>query len=410
MSPQSLSIKEARKLVLNSQRVLESEKSGRAEQATLNAIKHLGYIQIDTISVIERAHHHTLWSRNPRYKAEQLNSLHHQGKIFEYWSHAAAYLPIQDFRYSLPYKAKVTKGDELWFKSDAKIKRKVLQRIQNEGPLQSRDFENHGQKNLAMWEWKPAKYALESLFMEGKLMVQRRDNFQKVYDLTERVLPGEIDTSMPSEDEFSRYLITRFLQSHGLGLPAEMAYLRRGEKANIAKVLEQMLENGEVIEVSVKKQNYFAFPDVELLLKQPLSKSRLKILSPFDNFVIQRKRLLNLFDYDYQIECYVPQKKRKHGYFCLPILWNADLVGRMDCKADRKSGDFIIKRLQLESDLNTNKPYLLKNIDKFSKALIKQLKLFMQFHNSAQLRLENIENQQLKKNLKQFVKSNNLDV
>lgn len=384
MNSNTLSIQEARKLALLCQRVLWAEKTGRAIDATLNAIEHLGYVQIDTISVVQRAHHHTLWNRNPRYKTLHVDKLLEAGKIFEYWSHAAAYLPIEDYRFSLPNKEEIRRGRKLWYDTDPNVKRHVLQRIRNEGPLQSKDFERTDKGKLGMWEWKPAKYALEQLFMEGKLMVVRRQGFQKVYDLASRVLPAEVDASMPTRNEYCSFLIKKYLASNGFGDAAEIAYLRQGMKQKIQTEIDGMAESGDIAPIIVKGHKYFTIPGVLEKLSNPLPRSRLKILSPFDNFVIQRKRINQLFDYDYQIECYVPEAKRKYGYFCLPIVWNAKFVGRLDCKADRKSKNLIIKSLALE-------PRLTK-LDRFAVALIKELSAFLKFNDCDYLNANSVSN------------------
>ena len=369
MNPVSLSLKEARKIALHSQKALSPRGKGRAIDVTRAAIEHLGYIQIDTISVIERAHHHTIWNRNPGYRPSQLDKLQRRCDVFEYWAHAAAYLPIQDYRICLPNMESVKKGNRLWFKADPKLKKKVLERIRAEGPLQSKDFENHGKTKLPMWEWKPAKYALETLFMEGELMVVRREKFQKVYDLRERVLPGHVDTSTPDTRELCGMLIDRYLAANGLGTAAQISYLRKGLKKQVEGVLVDYLEAGKVLACRVGELDYYATPQSLELLSTPLSRSRLKILSPFDNLVIQRKRISELFGFDYQIECYVPEKKRKFGYFCLPVLWNAGLVARLDCKADRKTGVLIIRNLVLEDSLKKQDVFfrsLKKEMDKFA--------------------------------------------
>ncbi len=248
--------------------------------------------------------------------------------------------------------------------------------------MQSRDFENHGATNLPMWEWKPAKYALETLFMEGELMVVYRDKFQKVYDLRERVLPEDTDTTMPDPDEFLDYLIFGYLNAHGLGTATEIAYLRKGYKKPVESRLLSLAEEGRVITLEVGGQKYWVQPQSLELLNQPLARSRLRILSPFDNLVIQRNRVRNLFRYDYQIECYVPENKRKWGYFCLPILWNGDLVARMDCKADRKRRALEIRRFMVEPKLRRQ--------DAFFTALNKALPEFMQMNGCEHLDLGNL--------------------
>ncbi len=376
---ESLSMPQARKLVLLSQKLPPAKQPGSASAATLSAIEHLGYIQIDTISVIQRAHHHTLWNRNPRYSACQLDRLIADKKVFEYWSHAAAYLPIRDYRFSLPRKHALTIGElNHWYERDEQLIKSVLKRIATEGPLMAKDFKDTGER-VSEWRTKPAKRALEYLFMQGELMVPGRINFHKVYDLTERVLPADTDTTLPDPEEYARFLITRYLQANGMGQAAQIAYLLKNTKPLVSDTLREMLSNGELLQISAGGNIYYALPTSLDLLSKPLARSKLKILSPFDNLVIQRKRMQVLFGFDYLIECYVPKVKRRYGYFSLPILWDGKLVARMDCKAERKKSLLHIHHLALE-------PGLVKT-DAFFPALHKELVSFLQFNDCSNLRL-----------------------
>ncbi len=378
-SSETLSTQQARKLVLLSQKLPPTKTTGSAVSATLSAIEHLGYIQIDTISVIQRAHHHTLWNRNPRYKNDHLDQLVREKKVFEYWSHAAAYLPMRDYRFSLMRKQALANGDlEHWYKRDKKMMNSVLRRIATEGPLMAKDFD-HGGEKTGEWNSKPAKRALETLFMQGELMAPYRDKFHKVYDLTERVLPGEIDTTPPSADEYARFLITRYLQANGLGRPAEMAYLLKKTRQLIVTTAKDMALSGEVLELRVGDHHYYTLPSTLQLLDRPLARSKLKILSPFDNLLIQRKRASMLFNYDYLLECYLPASKRQHGYFSLPILWDGRLVARMDCKADRKQSLLNIHLLSLEPGIG--------DLESFGLALSKELKMFLAFNDCSDVHL-----------------------
>ncbi|WP_113952459.1 winged helix-turn-helix domain-containing protein [Arenicella xantha] len=376
----SLSPKEARKLALLGQGLLRSREFGSGHQAVRRAIQQLSYVQIDTISVVARAHHHTCWNRIDSYRPDQLDHLMRQGHVFEYWSHAAAYLPIEDYRYSLRQKKSFADGERHWHGKDQAMSSAVLQRIAQEGPLKASDFKHQKLgSGSGWWEWKPAKIALEQLFMEGKLMVVERRGFQKVYDLTERVLPAGIDTSMPSEDEQLMYLVDRYLSCNGLGTPAEIAYLRKGTKTKVVELCERLAEQKQLEKLSVNGQAYFARGAELELLAKPLSQTKVKILSPFDNLVIQRRRLQELFDFNYQIECYVPANKRVHGYFVLPLLWGQQMAGRMDAKVDRKTGVLTINALYIESDIKT------KRIAAFLDALIPSLKMFRDFNQARQI-------------------------
>lgn len=389
---ESLSIEQARKLVLLSQRVPPSRQVGGATAATLSAIEHLGYVQIDTISVVQRAHHHTLWNRNPRYNASQLDQLLSDRKVFEYWSHAAAYLPFLDYRYSLPRKHAFASGDQShWYQPDERMIELVLERIASEGPLMAKDFEHTGMK-VGAWKAKPAKQALEYLFMQGDLMVSSRVNFHKVYDLTEQVLPEGTDTTLPDGEEYSRFLITRYLRANGLGQSAEIAYLLKDTKPLISATLQNMVSAGELLQVGVADEVYHVLPASLQLLNKPLVRSKLKILSPFDNLVIQRKRMKTLFGFDYLIECYIPELKRRYGYFCLPILWHGKLVGRMDCKAQRDESVLHVHHFALEPKVLKTEALLI--------ALSTELKSFMQFNQCEKIRLHRTSPAMLKTKLK----------
>jgi uncharacterized protein YcaQ len=376
---ESLSPEQARKLVLLSQRLPPAKQNGNAVSATLSAIEHLGYIQIDTISAVQRAHHHTLWNRNPRYATDQLDQLVAQKQVYEYWSHAAAYLPMRDFRFSLPRKRANASGEEKhWYLPDKRLMRSVKKRIASEGPLMAKDFEGSGGKKGG-WGGKPAKRALECLYMQGDLMIQSRANFHKVYDLTERVLPAGIDTTLPDADEYSRFLVTRYLQANGIGRPAEMTYLLKNTKPLVTATLQEMVSAGELLEIAVGVDGYYALPNAMSLLSKPLARAKLKILSPFDNLLIQRKRMQSLFGFEYLIECYVPEAKRQYGYFSLPILWDGKLVARMDCRTERKKSLLHVHHLSLEPSL--------KKTEAFSIALQKELAGFMRFNRCTQVRL-----------------------
>ncbi|WP_020558475.1 winged helix-turn-helix domain-containing protein [Thiofilum flexile] len=340
----TLSPDQARILVLHCQR-LPASKPAQALATTLNLIEHLGYVQIDTISVVERAHHHTLWSRNPGYAPEQLDTLLAERQVFEYWAHAAAYLPMRDFRFTLPRKAAIASGElDHWYARDTQLMHEVLERIRQEEPLQARDFEGSNTAKPGDWHSKPAKRALEYLFHQGDLMVTRRQGFQKVFDLSERVLPPEVDTRMPTPQEQAHFLLTRFLEANGLGQVAEAGYLRKQVGPLLQQAAQDMLEEGTLVTVQVEGHSWLTLPRTLELLEAPLALSTISILSPFDNLLIQRRRMQALFGFDYQIECYLPAAKRRFGYFSLPVLWKGCFVARIDCKAERRES--ILKVLQ----------------------------------------------------------------
>jgi uncharacterized protein YcaQ len=373
--------KQACKLALISQGLHKPNAYGQGIEGANAAVKHLSYIQIDSISVIQRAHHHCLWSRVNNYQIDFIEQLVANKHIFEYWSHAAAYLPIQDYRFSLPKKQAVASGEKHWRDKNPIAEKRVLQKIQQEGPLRAKDFEqNRTKKASGWWDWKPDKIALEQLFIEGELMVVERRGFQKVYDLTERVLPAGIDTSTPSANEFARHLIQSYLRANGFANAMQISYLRRGLKTQITQTCQQMLENSELQQVTIGEQVYYALPNVADLLKKSVNRNQVNILSPFDNAVIQRKRLSEIFGFDYQIECYVPAAKRQYGYFSLPLLWGTDFVGRMDTKIDRKTHILHIQNLHLETT----------KVDEFIELLKPALVTFMKFSDGKHIQLHKV--------------------
>jgi len=339
----SISLKEAQTIILTGQKLIGPTQNPQ------QIIEHLGYVQIDTISVVERAHHHVFWTRNHSYRPIDLEQLVKSRKVFEYWSHAASYLPMNEYRFSLPMKRAFRKKETSWFPRDAKLMSAVLKRIGIEGALRAKDFENSKKGKTGWWDWKPAKNALERLFLEGSLEITRREGFQKVYDLPERVIPNLVDTTMPTDQEYTRFLIHRTLRHHGLATVGEIAYLKRREtKIDVQKRLAEMLENGEVIQVDVEgiTDTYFAFSGA--LDNIISSRSNILILSPFDNMVIQRKKLKAFFNFNYKIECYIPAKKRKYGYFCLPVFNGSKAIARIDCKADRQNQQLLIHSVHYE--------------------------------------------------------------
>ena len=338
-------------LALAAQGLLQLQPYGSGLAGARKAINHLGYVQIDTISVVERAHHHVFYSRVPKFKPAMTNKMLLHGDIFEYWSHAAAFLPIADFRFSLPYKQAIKSGQTHWYKNrDKKLMAELLARISSDGPIRSRDLETNTTKRAGWWDWKPAKKALEQMYMEGDLMVSNREGFQKTYDLTERVLPSHVNSQMPGMEEFAAHIVDQQLRCHGFVSLKGLTYLRRNaelRKAVKALVNERLVQR-TLEQVKVSSGQVFVMETGALEGPLPRLNSRMLILSPFDNSVIQRERLKVLFQYDYQLECYVPAAKRRYGYFCLPLLYQDEFIGRMDCKAHRKNSQLEIKSLYFE--------------------------------------------------------------
>ena len=258
---------------------------------------------------------------------------------------------MTDFRFSLPYKQAIKSGQTHWYRTrDTQLMHELLERIRSDGPIRSRDVESSRSKSSGWWDWKPAKKALEQLYMEGDLMVSRREGFQKVYDLTERVLPADVDTRMPTMAEFAEHMIDQQLRCHGVISLKGLSYLRRSTalREAIKHSVNERLVQRTVEQIQLSCGEVLIAPTGAFERPLPKVSNRMRILSPFDNSVIQRDRLKTLFDYDYQIECYVPEAKRQYGYFCLPLLYRDAFVGRVDCKAHRKERCLEVKALYFE--------------------------------------------------------------
>ncbi|WP_240914034.1 winged helix-turn-helix domain-containing protein [Microbulbifer sp. SH-1] len=331
-----LPVARARALVLARQHIHNPWDGSLADLIT-----HLGALQLDAIQVITRAHLHQLHIRLPRLReAKLLDTLERaerERQIFEYWSHAAAYLPVEDYRFARVRMDRIRKGQNHWFKKNAKLCRFVLDRIRAEGPLKASDFVR---AKGGWWSWSEEKKALEQLFHEGELMVSHREGFQKVFDLPERLLPASVTTAAASETEYGQHLVRRFLRAQGLGRAEEMSYLRKHDKQLVLDATAAMLKSGELTPVG---KEWMLTEDLEM--DPPAAPRKVRLLSPFDPLVLQRKRLKRLFDFDYQLECYVPGPKRKFGYFCLPILYRDSFAGVADLKADREAGVLRVKAL-----------------------------------------------------------------
>ncbi|MEX0963380.1 MAG: crosslink repair DNA glycosylase YcaQ family protein [Pseudohongiellaceae bacterium] len=324
---------------------------------------------------------HTLWNRVASFNSSDLDTLQQQGRVYEHWSHALAILPMSNYRFSLPMMQRIAAGDLHWYQKDSKQTQKVLKRIREEGPLAAKDFTDK-KSSAAMWTRSPSKRALEQLFMEGELMVPRRVNFHKIYDLRERVLPDDVDVTTPTEDELCGHLLESYLRAHGLAQIAELVYLRKGLGKAMVQSVADRVEEGTLLQLEVGGQCYYMRRDDLAVASGALPQPKLRILSPFDSAVIQRKRLAQLFGFDYQIECYVPKAKRKYGYFCLPILRGNRFVARLDAKADRKAGVFHVFNLYLEQRL--------RNRDGFLAALRPELQRFAAFDGCSEVKIHSI--------------------
>ncbi len=378
-----ISLDDAKKIIVSSQ--LLGNLSDKKQGKSIDIFNHLGYIQIDTISTINRAHHHSLWVRNQNYKEEDLFNLQSkEKKIFEYWTHAMSFLPMSDYRFMLPKMENFKKPSSSWVKNhlskSKNILKEVLKRIEAEGALSSKDFKSDGRKGNGWWDWKPAKFALEYLFWRGDLMIKERKGFRKFYDLRKRVLPENISLKMPDKNELGDFLVKRALLAMGIAAEKEVASFMQSsatrdselliaDKKIINNSIQRLIDSKILIEVHIKngpEKNYYSLADTINMFDPDEKKDPvIHFLSPFDNMIIDRKRTNEIFNFNYSLECYKPALKREYGYFVLPILYNNELVGRMDPKADRKTKNLYINNLVFEEQFDPDNEFLILLAEKF---------------------------------------------
>jgi uncharacterized protein YcaQ len=354
----TFSLSAARNLILAVQGLSTPPDPPTSREDVLACIRRIGALQIDTIHVLARAPYFILWSRLGEYPLDWLNDLLAERQIFEYWAHAACCLPMED--YPLYRRMMLARSwgwwgqASEWLEANAVLADSVLARIRQEGALRSADFENPDHTPGGWWEWKKEKLALEYLFSVGELMIARRDKFQRIYDLHERILPDWDDARAPSIEAVRRELALRTLRCLGVAHEAWVADYFRLAKKGLPQILEGLAAEGALLPAEIEglPGRVYLHPDHAALAQAAvggaLQPTLTTLLSPFDPLVWDRQRGRQLFGFDYTIECYTPAEKRRYGYFSLPILSRGALVGRLDAKAHRQKKVFEVRSLHLE--------------------------------------------------------------
>jgi uncharacterized protein len=355
-----LSNAEARRIFLARQGL--SAPPGRllGKAGLLQLIHDIGFVQVDSIATVERAHHQILFSRNQTYRREHLTELlETDGDLFEHWTHDASIIPSEFFRYwKHRFRRKEASILERWSKwqgegFDATFE-ETYARIAAGGPVLSRDLKTDEHKSGGWWNWHPNKTALEFLWHTGRLAIARRENFQKVYDLTERVVPAHHHEPDVEHDAFVDWACRSALTRLGFATHGELAAFWALISPEEAKIWVET-HRDELRPVAIetadgdKPRASHAFADFPRNLGDiPEPPARLRVLSPFDPLIRDRNRTERLFGYFYRIEVFVPEPKRQYGYYVFPLLEGDRLVGRIDMKADRKAGTLDVKRLWWE--------------------------------------------------------------
>lgn len=363
--PLEISNRDARRLFLDLQGLTQPRAKSDAD-GLYDLIYRLGFVQIDSVNAVERAHHMILYSRAENYRRQDLACLLEQrGALFEHWTHDASIIPTEFYpHWRHRFKQAQARLDHPHWRErlgpdSAKLVRAVRKRIEREGPLMARDFEDKGQSQGQWWGWGPSKTALEYLWRTGELAVARREGFQKVYDLTERVIPGAVRLEKPSARETLDWKCRTALERLGLATPREIAeFWASVSPKDAAAWAAAHLKDKDLITVRLagagetKPLNLLAFADIEDRIKAAKAPpKKLRFLSPFDPVIRDRARARRLFGFDYRIEIFVPERKRHYGYYVLPILEGDRFTGRADVKVHRKEGRLEVKGLWLETDV-----------------------------------------------------------
>jgi uncharacterized protein YcaQ len=324
----------------------------------LETIRRMGALQIDTIHVVARSPYLVLWSRLGAYEPRWLDELLAEGALFEYWAHEACFLPIEDYQL---YRHRMLdpalmgwKYAQHWITGHRAEVDRMLAFIRQHGPVRAADFARTDGKGGGWWDWKPEKRALEVLFTVGELMIARRHNFQRIYDLRERVLPGWDDSRLPSIEQAHRALVLKAVRALGITTARWVADYFRMPKRTTAALPAALADEGALLRMQVAgwRSEAYVHPDnlslAEAAAAGTLQPGLTTLLSPFDPLVWDRERARAVFGFDYRIECYTPAPRRRYGYFTLPILRRGALIGRLDPKAHRKERRFEVKALHLE--------------------------------------------------------------
>ncbi|HFU3032310.1 TPA: crosslink repair DNA glycosylase YcaQ [Escherichia coli] len=361
MSLPHLSLADARNLHLAAQGLLNKPRRRASLEDIPATISRMSLLQIDTINIVARSPYLVLFSRLGNYPAQWLDESLARGELMEYWAHEACFMPRSDFRLirhrMLAPEKMGWKYKDAWMQEHEAEIAQLIQHIHDKGPVRSADFEHPRKGASGWWEWKPHKRHLEGLFTAGKVMVIERRNFQRVYDLTHRVMPDwDDERDLVSQTEAEIIMLDNSARSLGIFREQWLADYYRLKRPALAAWREARAEQQQIIAVHVEKLGNLwlhddLLPLLERALAGKLTATHSAVLSPFDPVVWDRKRAEQLFDFSYRLECYTPALKRQYGYFVLPLLHRGQLVGRMDAKMHRQTGILEVISLWLQEGI-----------------------------------------------------------
>ncbi|MGY8662749.1 crosslink repair DNA glycosylase YcaQ family protein [Bradyrhizobium sp. UFLA05-109] len=347
--PLPLQTSQARQIWLHAQRLDTREPFGVGAQAVADAIAHLGYVQIDTINVIERCHHHILYSRIPSYRRADLRHAQSVDRsVFEYWTHALSYVPTSDFRFFLPAMREHRRDGHKWYASVTPADMRKVMRLVRAGPLTIRDIEDDvlTEKEHLWQSRKPSKRALQLAFYTGVVTISERQGMLKTYELMTRHFGWDKLPKPASAKDSMNYLLDRALRSQGLVSLDSICHLDAPSKRAVARLIASRVRRGDLVPLALEgagKQEHWAAPSA-LEPGKGAPPDLVHILSPFDPLIIQRKRTNLIFGYNHLFEAYVPKAKRKLGYFALPVLVGDEIVAALDLKADRQNKKVLMQK------------------------------------------------------------------
>lgn len=358
MSLPQLSLSAARHLHLAAQGLLKKPRRRAQPADILSTVQRMSLLQIDTINIVARSPYLVLFSRLGNYPSQWLDESLSKGELMEYWAHEACFMPRSDFalvRHRMLAPEKMGwKYRQAWMLEHAAEIEQLIAHIQENGPVRSADFEHPRKGTSGWWEWKPHKRHLEGLFTSGKVMVIERRNFQRVYDLTHRVMPQwDDERDLLSREAAEAIMLENSARSLGIFRSQWLADYYRLRQPALKPLLEMWQQEQRIIPVMVETLGEMwlheeLLPLLPQALEGKLQATHSTVLSPFDPVVWDRKRAEQLFGFSYRLECYTPAPKRQYGYFVLPLLHKGQLVGRMDAKMHRKTGTLEIIALYLE--------------------------------------------------------------
>jgi uncharacterized protein YcaQ len=368
--------------------------------ALYQVIHQIGCIQIDTLHMVRRSQYLVPWSRMGTYEPNDFDNLLFgpERRLFEGWEHAATIIPLAEYRYQMPHQRNLREHPTNWYNRwlNEQVQKdfvpQVLERVRREGALMVSNFKSDGHRGGTWWNWRPAKVALEFLYAFGELMIADRVKFQRVYDLTERVLPKWVDTGEPTVEERDRFWVERGTKALGVCLPRHAGDYSWMKVSKSRPIVAALVKDGILIQIKGeladrRTADLVIHRDNLPLLEQAgdgaLKAKRTTFLSPFDNLFWAARRDEMFWGFRKALEAYLPAPKRVYGYFCLPILHKDRLVGRFDPKLERKTNTLILRALYLEPGTKPG--------EELVKDVTNAMRDFMAFHEAKELVIERSE-------------------